>query len=153
MSTAAIASAAVGPVTDELLFLGSRARILLDGDRSGGRLGLVDMVEVPAGHMPPLHVHHAHDEGFYVLDGNVTLYLPDREIACGPGDFALAPRGVPHAYRVADRPARWLVTSTPAGFERFVAAVAALEDADPAALTATAATHDIEILGPPGLLP
>jgi quercetin dioxygenase-like cupin family protein len=140
-------------VTEELSFLGSRARILLDGSRTDARLGVVDMIEVPAGHMPPLHVHHAEDEAFYLLDGEVTLYLPGQQIVCRPGDLAIAPRGAPHAYRVGERPARWLVISSPAGFERFVAAVAALDDLDPAAVAAVAAEHDIEILGPPGMLP
>lgn len=67
------------------------------------------------------------------------------EIACRPGDFVLAPRGIPHAYRVGERPARWLVMSSPAGFERFVVAVAALDKRDPVTLTALAAEHDIEI--------
>ncbi len=137
----------------DLDFLGSRARILTDAQATAGRLGLIDMISVPAGHMPPLHVHHTEDEGFYVLEGEVTLLLPDRSVECGPGDFVLAPRGVPHAYRVGERPARWLVVSSPAGFERFVAAVAALDELDPAVLGAVAAEHDIEILGPPGTLP
>lgn len=137
---------------NEVDFLG-RARILATDEDGDGRLGLVDMIEVPAGHMPPLHVHHAEDEGFYLMKGEVTLYFPGEETACRPGDFFLAPRGVPHTYRVGDRPARWLVTSTPAGFERFVAAVAALEEPSPESLGAVAAEHDIEILGPPGVLP
>jgi mannose-6-phosphate isomerase-like protein (cupin superfamily) len=146
-------SAATDAPSEELEFLGSRARILADDDATGGRFGLVDAIEVPAGHMPPLHVHHAQDEGFYVLDGAVALFLPGRSVACGPGDFVLAPRGVPHAYRVGDRPARWLIISSPAGFERFVAEVAALDEVDPEALAALAAAHEIEILGPPGTLP
>jgi quercetin dioxygenase-like cupin family protein len=134
----------------EILFLGSRARVLAEG----GALGLVDLLEVPAGDMPPLHVHRNEDEGFYVLEGRVSLYLPGREIELGQGDFALAPRGVPHTYRVADdRPARWLVTSSPAGFERFVVEVAALPQPDPETLGAVAAAHGIDILGPPGTLP
>ena len=137
----------------EVEFLGSSARLLATGEETGGAFGLVDMVEVPAGHMPPLHVHHNEDEGFYVLAGRVSLYLPGRRIDAQPGDFVLAPRGVPHAYRVGDAPARWLVTSTPSGFERFVAAVGQLDELDPATLTAVAAEHDIEILGPPGMLP
>src|SRR4051812_37996123 len=135
--------------SDVLDFLGCRARVL----NSGGGLGLVDMIEVPAGHMPPLHLHRDEDEGFYVLEGEVSIFLPDRRIDLGPGDFALAPRGVPHAYRVGDAPARWLITSTPGGFERFVSEVAAAGEVDPQALTAIAAEHDIEILGPPGALP
>jgi hypothetical protein len=103
--------------------------------------------------MPPLHLHRSEDEGFYVLAGEVSIFLPDRRIDLGPGEYALAPRGVPHAYRVGDAPARWLITSIPGGFERFVAQVAAAGEVTPDTLTAIAAEHDIEILGPPGQLP
>ena len=138
---------------EELEFLGSRCRILVGAQQTDARFSLTEFVEVPAGQMPPLHVHHAEDEIFYVLDGDVTLFLPGREIHAAAGDCVLAPRGIPHAYRVGDRPARWLVLSSPAGFERFVADVAALAEFDPATLAAVAAEHDIEILGPPGMLP
>jgi quercetin dioxygenase-like cupin family protein len=130
-------------------FLDTPARVLA----TGGALGLVDMLEAPSGSMPPLHVHRNEDEGFYVLEGKVSLFMPGERIDLEPGDYAVAPRGVPHAYRVGDTPARWLVTSTPAGFERFVADVGGLDSADPAALTEIAAEHGIEILGPPGMLP
>jgi quercetin dioxygenase-like cupin family protein len=139
--------------TTELMFLGIRSRVLADRESTDGRYGLVDMIEVPAGDMPPLHVHHKHDEGFLVLDGEVSFFLPGREVALRPGEFVLAPRGVPHAYQVGDQPAHFLVVSTPAGFEEFVRDVAALEDVTPDTLTATAARHDIEILAPPGTLP
>lgn len=137
----------------EVAFLGCRARFLATGDDTGGALGLVDMREVPPGHMPPLHVHHNEDEGFYMLEGRVSIFTPEGRTDLEPGDYVVAPRGVPHAYRVGDETARWLVTSTPAGFERFVADVAALENADPETLTAIGAEHGIEILGPPGTLP
>jgi quercetin dioxygenase-like cupin family protein len=136
-----------------LTFIDVPARVLIDGDETGGSYGLVDMVSLPPGHMPPLHVHHTHDEGFYVLEGSVTLYTPDAEVTLGPEDAYLAPRGIPHTYRVGDEECRMLHTSRPAGFERFVAAVDGLEQVDPATLAATAAEHDIEILGPPGAMP
>ncbi len=138
---------------DELTFLGSRARILATSESTDGKYGLVDMIEVTAGDMPPLHVHHTHDEGFLLLAGELSLFLPDREIALRAGEFVLAPRGVPHTYQVGDSPARWLVLSTPAGFERFVEDVAALDEVTPEALTATGAVYGIEILGPPGTMP
>jgi quercetin dioxygenase-like cupin family protein len=138
---------------EELLFLGSRARILATSGSTGGSYGLVDMIEVAAGDMPPLHVHHGHDEGFLLLEGELSLFLPDRELALRPGEFVLAPRGVPHTYLVGDSPARWLVLSTPPGFERFVEEVAALDDLTPEALAETGATYGIEILGPPGTMP
>jgi quercetin dioxygenase-like cupin family protein len=137
----------------ELLFLGARCRILADSAGTDGRYGLVDMIEVPAGDMPPLHVHHTHDEGFLLLEGELSLFLPGREIALQPGEFVLAPRGVPHVYQVGDAPARYLVLSTPGGFEQFVRDVAALEELTPETLEAAAAVREIEILGPPGTLP
>ena len=136
-------------LTQDQMFLASRVRIL----HEGGNFGVVDMLEVPAGDMPPLHVHHASDECFYVLKGEVTLYMPDEERTLRTGDFLLAPRGIPHTYRVGDEPCHWLVVSQPAGFERFVAAVARLDEPDPETLAAVAAEHQIEILGPPGALP
>ncbi len=139
--------------TEELEFLGCRARVLSGGGEAPDDLGVIDMIEVPAGHMPPLHVHHNEDEAFYLLAGEATLFLPGEAIKAQAGDYVVAPRGVPHAYRVGDRPARWLVISKPAGFERFVAEVAEGGVADPAVLAETAARYDIEILGPPGTLP
>jgi mannose-6-phosphate isomerase-like protein (cupin superfamily) len=138
---------------EELLFLGSRCRILVTSESTAGKYGLVDMIEVGAHDMPPLHVHHTHDEGFLLLDGELSLFLPDREITLRPGEFVLAPRGVPHTYRVGGSPARWLVLSTPAGFERFVQDVAALDEVTAEGLTAAGAAHGIEILGPPGTMP
>ena len=90
------------PPAVELKFLGARCQILADSVSTDGRYGLVDMIEVPAGDMPPLHVHHTHDEGFLLLDGELSLFLPGREISLQPGEFVLAPRGVPHASRCSD---------------------------------------------------
>ena len=140
------------PTTEPVDFLGCRARILSDAAGSGGLLGLVEM-EVPPGDASPLHVHHAEHEGFYVQEGEVTLFMPGRQVTLRAGDFFLAPRGVPHAYEAGDRPGRWLVTSTPAHFEGFVRDVAAAGPVDPPALGALAAAHQIEILGPPGARP
>jgi quercetin dioxygenase-like cupin family protein len=137
----------------ELTFLGSRCRILATSASTDGKYGLVDMIEVPAGNMPPLHIHHTHDEGFLLLEGELSLFLPEREITLRRGEFVLAPRGIPHTYRVGDSPARWLVLSTPPGFEQFVEDVAALDEVTPDALTGTGAVYGIEILGPPGTMP
>jgi quercetin dioxygenase-like cupin family protein len=137
----------------ELQFLGARCRVLSDAESTGGRYGLVDMIEVPAHDMPPLHVHHTHDEGFLLLDGALTLFLPGQEIRLSPGEFVLAPRGVPHCYQVGDTPARWLVLSSPPGFEAFVRDVAARDEPSPETLAAIGAEHEIEILAPPGARP
>ena len=134
--------------TADLNFLGATARVLASTED----YGLVHM-DMPAGEMPPLHVHRDEDEGFYCLGGEITLYLPGDSVTLRSGDFVLAPRGVPHAYEVGPDGARVLVSSVPSGFERFVAEVASLEAVDPPTLTAVAAAHGIEILGPPGARP
>jgi quercetin dioxygenase-like cupin family protein len=134
--------------TTDLDFLGATARVLASGEG----YGLVHM-DSPAGEMPPLHVHHDADEGFYCLGGEITLYLPGESVALRAGDFFLAPRGVPHAYEVGPDGCRSLVSSIPGGFERFVAAVAALDELNPEILGGVAAEHGIEILGPPGARP
>jgi quercetin dioxygenase-like cupin family protein len=143
-----------------LWFLDNLARILLSGDESDGRLGVVEITTPPGGE-PPLHVHHDHDECFYVLEGEVTLFIGGgTERTLGAGEFALAPRGVPHTYRAGEAGARVLVSSIPAGFEAFVEKMsvpadgpAPPEPARPERLAAVAAQHGIEILGPPGARP
>ena len=133
-------------------FLGAPFVTKVDGELSEGRFDLIEAVG-PAGDMPPLHVHHSHDEVFYVLEGELSFHVGEESFAGGPGTTAFAPRGIPHAYRVESDGARWLAASSPAGFADFVAAVAAADAVDPATLAAIGAEHDIEILGPPGTLP
>lgn len=138
----------------DLWFLRNRVHIHISGLQTDGAFALLESTG-PAGDHTPLHVHHLDDEGFYVLDGQLTLWAGDDKHVLRAGESVLAPRGVPHTLRV-DSDARWLVTSAPAGFEAFVRAVGTpapgpLPSLDE--LARTAAQHAIEILGPPGMLP
>ncbi len=42
------------------------------------------------------HRHEQTDELFLVLQGELTIRLRDREIALGPGELCVVPRGVEH---------------------------------------------------------
>ena len=42
------------------------------------------------------HKHEAEDEFFYVLKGQMTIKLPQREIHLSEGEFFIVPRGVEH---------------------------------------------------------
>ena len=149
-------------ITQPLWFINHLVHIHVDGDSSGGALALMDE-RGRRGDMPPLHVHRRDDETFYVLEGELRLFVADEQIVLGPGEAAFAPRDVPHAYRVESDEARWLVTTSPAGFDSFVREVSAPAPAeelppagretDPAVLTQAAAKVGIEILGPPGTVP
>jgi mannose-6-phosphate isomerase-like protein (cupin superfamily) len=63
----------------------------------------------------PLHVHHADDEAWYVLEGTLRFRLGDQELEAGPGGAVLASKGTPHAYGNARRgvPARYLLVMPP----------------------------------------
>jgi mannose-6-phosphate isomerase-like protein (cupin superfamily) len=145
-----------------LWFIDNLVHLHIDGDASGGTLALADE-RGRRGDMPPLHVHHRDDEAFYVIDGELSLFVAGEQFVLATGQAALAPRGVPHSYRVESEEAHWLVITTPAGFESFVREVAEpapgeeLPPAgrlhDPAVLAQAAAEVGIEILGPPGALP
>jgi quercetin dioxygenase-like cupin family protein len=139
-------------MTDDIQFLASRVRIHVSGARTDGGFALIEET-APAGDQPPLHVHRNEDETFYVLEGEVTLWVGEKTYVLRPGDCAFAPRGVPHTLRAGEGGARKLVASTPASFESFVRAVSAAGMPSPQELTRIAADHEIDILGPPGMLP
>jgi mannose-6-phosphate isomerase-like protein (cupin superfamily) len=42
------------------------------------------------------HHHEAEDEFFMVIEGRMTIKLPDQEIELGEGEFLIVPRGVEH---------------------------------------------------------
>ena len=138
-------------MTDELQFLANRVRIPISGAQTGGAFALIEST-APAGDQPPLHVHRDDDEGFYVLEGELTLWVGDQTHVLRAGDGLLAPKRIPHTLRVGEGGARWLVAAAPAGFEAFVRAVAAATP-EPEELSRLAAEHGIDILGPPGMLP
>jgi quercetin dioxygenase-like cupin family protein len=148
--------------TDPLWFVDNLVYVHVEGAQTGGAYSLSE-TRGARGSMPPLHVHHRNDEAFYLLEGDVRLFVGDREIVLAAGQAAFAPRGIPHAYRVESDRARWLVINSPSGYEHFLRA--ASEPApraelppkgrpiDLAALATAAADQGIELLGPPGTLP
>jgi len=77
-------------------------------------------ISYPADAAAPLHVHHTEDEGFYVLEGSVTIHVGDELVELGPGQHAFGPRGIPHRFVTGPEGARMLWILTPGGFEDFV---------------------------------
>jgi mannose-6-phosphate isomerase-like protein (cupin superfamily) len=100
-------------------WLGRLAEIKVTAEQTGGLLSIVEISE-PPNSAAPLHVHHREDEGFWILEGDVTLEVGDATIEAHAGDFALGPRGIPHRYTVGDAGCRMLFIMTPGGFEDLV---------------------------------
>jgi quercetin dioxygenase-like cupin family protein len=84
-----------------------------EGDRTRGRLA-VGEVDLPPGFSPPAHVHREHEEGFYVLAGEVEFHVGDQTIRATPGTWVMVPIGVPHTFtNPGSTPARFLMTLSP----------------------------------------
>jgi uncharacterized cupin superfamily protein len=60
-----------------------------------------------------LHVHHADDEAWHVLEGTLTFRFSDREVEAPAGTTVFVPAGAPHTYYEAHGPARYLIIMTP----------------------------------------
>jgi quercetin dioxygenase-like cupin family protein len=130
---------------------------------TGSAYSLQEQVVTPASN-PPMHVHVAEEEAFYVLDGEIELEVDGTVAVARTGSFALVPRGVAHTYRVLTETARVLVLTSSAGaapgggFEGFVAALGRPAEAlvppppsqpDLERLATAAAAAGIELLAPP----
>ena len=59
-----------------------------------------------------LHVHHADDEAWHVLEGELTFRYADRIESAGPGTTVFVPAGVAHTF-IAGPNARYLIVLTP----------------------------------------
>jgi mannose-6-phosphate isomerase-like protein (cupin superfamily) len=93
----------------------------------------------------PLHVHHADDEAWYVLEGALRFRIRDDVFEAPAGSAVLAPKGAPHAYGNANRgrPARYLLVMTP----RIDALVKALHEPGAGDYAAIFRTYRSELLG------
>jgi quercetin dioxygenase-like cupin family protein len=117
----------------------------------------------PYGDSPPVHVHRDEDEVFHVLEGELRLRVGESDRRLGPGETTLAPKGLPHSYRVESSDgARWLVITSRGDFERLVRSVSRRAEApdlpEPTgpptpeqadALAAACREYGIELVGPP----
>jgi quercetin dioxygenase-like cupin family protein len=161
---ASITSAPIslGPEEGEALwFFGGLTTIKASGEQTGGRVAVTENL-APRGSGSPLHLHKREDEWFYVIEGELTLWVGGETIVAPAGSFVYGPQGVPHTFVVSSESARFLLGVNPAGFERFARAAsepaarleippAPTEAPDLERVAALAATFGIDIIGPPGI--
>lgn len=72
-----------------------------------------------------LHVHHADDEAWHVLEGTLIFRVGEKEVEAPAGTTVFVPAGVPHDYYEAQGPTRYLIILTP----RLRELISALESA------------------------
>jgi quercetin dioxygenase-like cupin family protein len=97
--------------------VGDVSRFLATGKDTDGKYALFEAIVSPGGGPPP-HVHSREEEGFYVLEGEVTFTVNGQRVVAQAGTFANMPVGTPHAFKnETGRPARMLISVAPAGLE------------------------------------
>src|SRR5262245_27712269 len=62
-----------------IAIVGDIYRFLATGDETDGKYALWEAVVAPGGGPPP-HTHSREEEGFYVLDGEITFQVGDRKV-------------------------------------------------------------------------
>lgn len=98
--------------------VGDVYRFLATGAETNGKYALWEAI-VPPGGGPPPHVHSREEEGFYVLEGEITLRVNGEPIVARAGSFANLPIGVPHSFKnESSLPAKMLISVAPAGLEQ-----------------------------------
>lgn len=103
-----------------LWFNGTLATIRVSGQAGADTISVIEHL-MPYGASPPLHIHHNEDEVFHILEGVVRFNVGGKDLYGGAGQTMLAPKGVPHSYRVESAEgARCLTITTRGDFERMV---------------------------------
>jgi quercetin dioxygenase-like cupin family protein len=98
--------------------VGDVYRFLATGEDTNGQYALWEAI-VPPGGGPPPHVHSREEEGFYVLEGEITFTVGDERIVATAGMFANMSVGTPHSFKnESNRLARMLISVAPAGLEQ-----------------------------------
>ncbi|MEM7625391.1 MAG: cupin domain-containing protein [Planctomycetota bacterium] len=139
---------------------GDRYRFLALAGETDSQYGLWEAV-VPPGGGPPPHLHRREEEGFYVIEGELTIHVDGREVTAGPGAFVNMPKGFTHWFRNnTDHPAKLLVIVAPGGMEAMFretgkpasddnGPIPALSKDEIQRIGETAPRYGIEIVGPP----
>ena len=124
----------------------------------------VSVVEhfMPYGMSPPLHVHRNEDEVFHILEGSMRLVVDGEESIAHAGQTVMAPKGVPHSFRVeSPEGARCLTITSGGDLERLIRENGepadgtglppdnGLESGVSAALALSCARNGIDIVGAP----
>ncbi len=114
MTRAVLRGAAAGRT---VAVVGDVYRFLATGADTAGKYAVWEAL-VPPGGGPPPHVHSREEEGFYVLEGEITFQVDGQRLVASAGMFANMPVGTPHSFKnESGRPARMLISVAPAGLE------------------------------------
>ena len=98
--------------------VGDVYRFMATGEETNGKYAMWEAF-VPPGGGPPPHVHSREEEGFYILEGEITFQVGEKKIVATAGMFANISVGTPHSFKnESSNPAKMLISVAPAGLEQ-----------------------------------
>lgn len=108
------------PGESELRWMGETfTYFLATGKLTAGAFSLVDE-RAKRGESVPLHMHKDDMESFYVIEGEITLFVDKQPgVMATAGSFAHIPGGTVHGFRIKSETARYLILTTPRHGEFF----------------------------------
>jgi len=122
------------------------------GAANGGAMDFAEL-DLDAGVRVPEHIHHAHDELYYILEGSYRFKVGDDTGEATAGTFVFIPRGTPHAWsNTGSAPGRVVLAFTPGGMSDYfreleplipdlMVGIADMSKVDPAVLAHVTAHH------------
>jgi mannose-6-phosphate isomerase-like protein (cupin superfamily) len=78
--------------------VGDVFRFLVMGEDTDGRYAQWEAI-VPPGDGPPPHIHSREEEGFYILEGEITIQVGDSRFVAVARTFANMPVGSLHSFK------------------------------------------------------
>jgi mannose-6-phosphate isomerase-like protein (cupin superfamily) len=122
-----------------------------DGTHTRGTLGIAEFEVAPHSPTPPPHIHHAHEEGFYILEGELEFLAGTETVRASQGTFVMVPIGTVHTFgNPTDKPARFLNTFTPPLYIGYFEELSKLIEEgvalDPQQFAALMAHYDTEVV-------
>ena len=102
----------------KIAVMGDMYTFLAEGEDTSRSYALWEAL-VPPGGGPPPHVQSREDEGFYILEGEMTFVADGKKVVAQKGAFLNIPRGVLHTFKnESQADARMLILVAPAGMEK-----------------------------------
>jgi mannose-6-phosphate isomerase-like protein (cupin superfamily) len=110
----AISKAGIGRT---IAIVGDVYRFLATGEDTNAKYAIWEAI-VPLGGGPPPRVHSRKEEGFYILEGEITIQADDKRTIATAGMFVNMAVGMPHSFtNASSKPAKMLIMVAPAGIE------------------------------------
>jgi mannose-6-phosphate isomerase-like protein (cupin superfamily) len=98
---------------------------LMAGAKDNGGAFDFSITTMKRGTEPPPHIHSREHEFFYILSGDVKVFVGGEVFELTGGDCMFMPLGIAHAFRIISEELHWIALITPGGFLEIISEMSA----------------------------